>query len=51
MTLELKDGTIIRGVLEDSQDNMNCTLRVNIKLLFLLLFLFLLLLLFNINNI
>ena len=28
VTIELKDGSIYRGILEDGQDNMNCTLKV-----------------------
>ncbi len=29
VTVELKNGSIYRGILEDGQDNMNCTLKVN----------------------
>ena len=28
ITIEMKNGSIIRGLLEESQDNMNCTLKV-----------------------
>lgn len=28
VTVELKNGSIYRGILEDGQDNMNCTLKV-----------------------
>jgi small nuclear ribonucleoprotein (snRNP)-like protein len=28
VTVELKNGTVYRGVLQDSQDNMNCTIQV-----------------------
>jgi hypothetical protein len=29
VTIELKNGCIYRGVLEEAQDNMNCTINVN----------------------
>ena len=28
ITVEMKNGIIIRGILDDAQDNMNCTLKV-----------------------
>ena len=28
VTIELKNGCIYKGILEDAQDNMNCTLKV-----------------------
>lgn len=28
ITIEMKNGSIVRGLLEESQDNMNCTLKV-----------------------
>jgi len=28
VTIELKDGSMYRGTLEDAQDNMNCLLKV-----------------------
>ncbi len=33
ITIELKNGSMYRGMLEDAQDNMNCLLKVR-KLIF-----------------
>ncbi len=32
VTVELKNGSIYRGILEYGQDNMNCTLKVSLSL-------------------
>jgi small nuclear ribonucleoprotein (snRNP)-like protein len=32
VTVELKDGSLYRGILDEAQDNMNCTIKVNFKL-------------------
>ena len=29
ITVEMKNGSVYRGLLEEAQDNMNCTMRVN----------------------
>lgn len=39
VTVELKDGSLYRGILEDGQDNMNCTLKAMIKDFAVVLFL------------
>ena len=31
ITIELKNGAVYRGTLEEAQDNMNCTLKVRSK--------------------
>lgn len=31
ITIELKNGSVYRGVLDDAQDNMNCLLKVLIE--------------------
>ena len=28
VTVELKDGSLYRGILDEAQDNMNCTIKV-----------------------
>lgn len=30
ITVELKNGCLYRGILEEAQDNMNCTIKVSI---------------------
>lgn len=32
VTVEMKNGFVYRGLLEDAQDNMNCTLKVRLSL-------------------
>ncbi len=38
ITIEMKNGSVVRGILDDVQDNMNCTLKVLEMLLVLLIF-------------
>jgi len=33
VTIEMKNGFILQGLLDDASDNMNCTLKVNIIVL------------------
>lgn len=33
VTVELKDGSLYRGLLDEAQDNMNCTIKVDFILL------------------